>query len=141
MNGRRQSGFSLLEAMVAITVLTSVSFAVFSWINQSARVLMRSESVMAQELLVSDLLTELDLIDLRTVTEGDMERDGIRLHWQSGIVNTRQGKTRAGGTGFYDHSLNEVKVFVYRDDLQVDDFRVYVVSSVLARQPSESLRL
>ncbi len=141
MNLFRQRGFSLLEAMVAITILSSVSFAVFSWINQSARMLMRSDSVMVQERLVADLLTELEAIDLSSTPEGEMRRDDMRLIWKAQPIDSRQGRTKAGDVGFYDHKLNEVSVTVFRSDLEIEGFKIYVVSSVLARQPSLNLRL
>lgn len=135
MTRTHQSGFTLLEAMVAIIVISSVSFAAFSWVNQSIRILLRADSVLTQELLVADFLSELEVTDLTKTSDGVLVRDGVRLEWQSEVVTIRRGRTNAGGISFYDHALNEVAVYVFRDELQIDDFRVLLVSPELVRQP------
>ena len=141
MTRSNQNGFTLLEAMVAIVVLSSVSFAVFSWVNQSVQLLMRADAVMTQELVLADLLSEMEFIDLRFDSEGELERDGIKLHWSSKAVETREGRTPAGLLGFYDMTLYEVVVRIHRDELQVADYKYNIVSYVQVRKPSEELRL
>lgn len=126
---------------MAIIVIASVSFASFSWVNQSVWMLVRSDSVLTQELLIADLLTQLEIGDLDRKAKGEIVKDGVRLEWQSQIVESGQGRTNAGGTSFYDHSLNEVTIRIFRDDLQIDDLRLFFVSSTLARQPSQEIRL
>lgn len=136
-----QSGFSLLEAMVAITVLSSVSFAVFSWVNQSIQMLLRADSVMTQELLVNDLLAEIEVTDLTMTNQGELVRDGLRLYWHSEHLETRQGKTNAGFTGFHDIRLDEISVDVFRDELVVANYTFRVANSRLVRMPRQELRL
>ena len=59
----RQQGFTLIEAVVALLILTMAMTAAFSWVNVSIATLLRSDEILTRHLLVNQLLEELPRID------------------------------------------------------------------------------
>jgi prepilin-type N-terminal cleavage/methylation domain-containing protein len=59
----RNSGFTLLELMIALTILGIGFSAVFAGISQSARNLEKLERVQRRERSVQNLLAKLDLVE------------------------------------------------------------------------------
>ena len=64
MKSVNQRGFTLLEAMVAIVVLSMSLFASYSWIDVSTQSLVRSERILSQEWLVAEFLERMAIVDL-----------------------------------------------------------------------------
>ena len=73
MTSASQAGFTLLEAMVAIIVLSMSLFASYSWIDVSVQSLVRSEQMFAQELLLNEFSERLAIVEIQDVRRGDMK--------------------------------------------------------------------
>jgi prepilin-type N-terminal cleavage/methylation domain-containing protein len=135
----RQRGFTLLEAMVATVVLTMSLFATYSWVDVSIQMLIRSDEVMTQELLVSDFLEELDLIDLQKTQDGTLAREDLRLEWLATPIETKSGVNNRGIRGYWDHTLYRVEISIYRSSQLIASFDTRQVSSDQVREPRYEL--
>ena len=136
----KQKGFTLIEAMVAIVILTMSLFATYSWVNVSIEMLVRSDVVMAQELLVDELLDDLSLAG-PDVMQGEIFRDNLRLVWRADALEVEKGRNNLGSLGYFDHTLFEITADVYSDETLVATYRTRQVRSVQTREPSEELSL
>ncbi|WP_416234785.1 PulJ/GspJ family protein [Paucibacter sp. PLA-PC-4] len=87
MQVRRASGFGLLEALVALTILAASGAALFTWLNQSLQ--MASRLKVRQAEVEQQLLAENLLADLNPFVEPSGERTlgGVKLSWQSQMVS------------------------------------------------------
>ena len=130
-----QSGFTLVEAMVSIVILTMSLVATYSWVNVSIQMLLRSDEVMTQELLIGNLTEELELIDLDQVNRGAMSLEDLRLEWEAIPLESKSGVNNRGMIGYYDHTLYDVEINVFRSAMPVAAYVVRRVTSRRVRDP------
>ncbi|MBO6702761.1 MAG: prepilin-type N-terminal cleavage/methylation domain-containing protein [Pseudomonadales bacterium] len=135
-----QLGFTLLEAMVAIVILSMSLFATYSWINVSIQTLQRSSEVLTEEVLINEVLD-------RLVIHGDQDVGGRlykgdqSLEWEKILVEKKQGKNNIGSTSFHDHTLYDIKITLKKDQRKTVVHQTRLVESVQVREPAEALFL
>lgn len=89
--GRRQAGFGLLEAIVALTLFAGAGMALFSWINaniaRAAQLQERSESAQAQLLV----LAWVQALNPAQQPSGSADLGpGVHIRWSSQQTSPRQ---------------------------------------------------
>jgi len=122
----RQSGFSLLEAIVALTIFSICTMALYGWLSVNVNALSRVE---ARAAAVRDGRTALAVLEaVNPMKEPEGERalpGGLQVRWTSKEVQPRQsGKGPAGNTLVFDLALYEVTVTVLRAGREVNRFAV-----------------
>ncbi|MBO6658535.1 MAG: prepilin-type N-terminal cleavage/methylation domain-containing protein [Pseudomonadales bacterium] len=132
---RSCQGFTLLEAMVAIVILTTAMFATYSWVNVSVQMLIRADEVMTQEILLDELVNRLHLIDLERERSGELSLDGLVAEWHAQPLLSREGKNTRGFTGYYDHHLHVVDILVKRNDQKVAEYSTRLGTYHRVREP------
>lgn len=135
----KERGFTLIEAMVAIIILSSSLFATFSWVNVGIETLVRAENTLEQEVLIDELIEQLYVTNLSDVRKGRLERGVLVLEWQASPVDSRSGVNNRGVRGLYDHTLHELKIDVLRGGNKVGSHRTRMVTSRRVRNPQFEL--
>jgi hypothetical protein len=130
-----QLGFTLVEAMVSIIILTMSLVATYSWVDVSIEMLLRSDEVMTQELLIGDLTEELGLVDLDEINRGEMSLEDLRLEWEAVRIENKSGLNNRGFVGYYDHTLYEIEINVFRAAVPVSAYVTRRVTSRRVRGP------
>lgn len=121
----RQAGFSLLEAIVAMTVMAMALLSLYSWLSSSTIALNR---VHAQSQALQDARTALAFIE--TVNpmlqpNGNHKIEDIDVRWSATpVADRRSGRSRAGSVSYFDMGLYQLDVTVIRDSRTVKEFRV-----------------
>lgn len=134
---RHQNGFSLLEAIVAMTIMATCLLALYAWLSTSTLALNR---VRANAQALSDARAALAIISTvnpmqtpsgrRTVTP-------LEVRWTSRpLTDLRLGMSPAGSATPFDFRLFEMTVEVRRGNAVVRAFEVRKVGWVVARQVS-----
>lgn len=123
---RRQAGFSLLEAIVALTIFSICAMAMYAWMSVNQTALIR---VQAHDAAVRDgraALAALELVNPMAEPEGSRELPGgLEIQWSSDEIAPRTpGKGAAGNMLAFDLALYEMKVSASRHGRVVADFRV-----------------
>lgn len=120
------AGFSLLEAIVALTVFSVCAMALYGWlaVNQSA--LLR---VQASDAAVRDgrsALAALEAVNPMAEPEGERSLPGgLEVRWTSEEIAEREPGTGPGGTQLiFDLALYELDVQVLREGREVRRFAV-----------------
>lgn len=94
---RKERGFTLLEVIVAMTILGLGFSALFAGMSQSARNITRLDKVQRREMFTRNLLAELDLVQQLTPGESSsgVFEDGTRwrLEVQPFVLATPQNQT------------------------------------------------
>ena len=122
---RLQAGFSLLEAIVAMTVMATSLLALYGWLSSSTITLNR---VNAQSRALEDARTAVSLIE--TVNpmlepQGTREIEGVTVRWESKpVADRRSGRSRAGSVTAFDLGLYDMKVEVMRGSRTVKEFEL-----------------
>lgn len=98
---KRQHGFSLLEAIVALVILAGTCMALFAWINGSLVQLQRAELYVEAGPAVASASQYLRTVDLAKRPSGTFESGNISVDWQASPIESEA--TRApyyGGSNF-----------------------------------------
>jgi len=104
----KQQGFSLLEAIVALTILAGASMALFGWIGASINQLQRAEQYTKIAPAMDSCVSFLSRANLSVQPSGVCEYSGVTIRWQSSPIEMNATKMgEMGGSNFFV-SLYEV---------------------------------
>ena len=136
MSDTRRTGFALIEAIVAIAVLSMTLLAAYGWINVSIEMLVKSDDMVTQELAIDRLTDQLRHHDFGQSTGGSFQYENLEFEWQAHLLEPiRPGKNMLGRTGLFDHGLYLVDINVSRLSHQIASYSVRIVHSERVREP------
>lgn len=112
MKASCQSGFTLLEAVVAMTLLAVVGGVLLSWLNTGFRSLQRIEVTEARIEAAHVAMAYLETLNPMRTPSGSVQLGHYQLDWQSSpLTEARPVVGRHGGApGIYDAVLFRVDV-------------------------------
>lgn len=106
---RLQFGFGLLEAIVALAILTSSGLALFSWINQNIETAARLKRLEQQAQLQLSALAFTETINPSLTTRGQVVRGSMELEWFAQLIEPARQNTT-----FYAQLRGPWSVGLYR---------------------------
>jgi general secretion pathway protein I len=135
---KSQRGFSLLEAVVAITLLSISGGALFAWVNTMLTSVTRVEAVSEQYRVVEQSLALLEDINPMAEPSGRRQLGEYSVQWRSTLAeDARDSVNRYGIRGLYEVGLFYTDVIVEKSERTVSDFRVKQVGYRQVRQADE----
>jgi len=136
MNGlhTREQGFSLLEAIVALTIMSTCLLALYAWLSTSV---MSLNHASAHALALQDARAAravVETINPMTTPDGTRELPPLLIRWNAKPVSERRyGMSISGSANQFDFMLYEVEVEVLRDAQLVYAFRTRKTGWEIAR--------
>ena len=113
----RHRGFSLLEAIVAIVLLSTSGIALYSWINSSLMSVNRVRDVIQQQQVVRETLPYIETINPMLSASGRERLGQYELKWDSVLLeNVRDGVDFPDGLSIFQLGLYKIEVQVIRGD-------------------------
>lgn len=79
----KQSGFGLLEAIVALTLLATSGLALFSWVQQNMQTAARLTQTQARARLILDAQALLQTVNPSKERTGERQVANLRVTWTS----------------------------------------------------------
>lgn len=129
------SGFTLVEAMVALVIFSAAAMGIYSWINTNLISLNRLAAVAESEFVVDSAVERLKLIDLRNETEGSFNVAGYQVEWRAELVEPwRQGKNTMGAIGIYDVGLYDIHLSLFKEGRSLANYQYRQVAWYKARE-------
>lgn len=132
----QQQGFSLLEAIVALTIMATCLLALYAWLSTSTFAITR---VHASAFSLQDARTAMAVIEtINPMAEPDGNRKlpPLEIRWKARpVTDLRMGMSRSGTATQFDFRLFDLDVEVVRDNAVVRDFSVRKTGWVAARPP------
>lgn len=121
-------GFTLLEAIVALVLISSVGVAAFGWINRSLDSLARIDAAREREVAVRNALEWMETVNPLTTPEGRTEFGTLVISWQSEVIEPRRdGVTPGGAQSLFQLALYDTSVAVFEENRELARFRVRLV--------------
>lgn len=120
---RRQQGFSLLEAIVALTIMATSLLALYAWLSTSTFALGRARATAQalQEARAAKAIVE--AVNPMAEPDGRRELGPLEVTWKARpLTDRRTGMSRAGTATQFDFRLYDMEVEVRRDGEVVRDF-------------------
>jgi general secretion pathway protein I len=133
--GGRQRGFTLLEAIVALTIFSISAMALYAWLAANVNALVRVD---ARSTAVRDgraALAMLEPVNPMAEPAGSRELPGgLSVRWTSRQVDAQPGMGLAGNTLVFDLALYDLDVRLLRDGREEDRFTLRRAGWTTARQ-------
>jgi general secretion pathway protein I len=108
---KRVLGFTLLEAIVALVILTTAGFALFSWINASFDALNRIETNNARAAAEINALEYLKTVNPYDRPEGEEMLGDVAMRWRArAVTDIKPNITDAQTPGVFVVALYDVAV-------------------------------
>jgi general secretion pathway protein I len=117
MKYSRQRGFSLLEAVVAMVLISGAGYALFGWINSNIMALNRIHETNARSAATQNILEFMDSINPMLKPEGNAALGDYKIHWKAKpITLVQDGSAYPRGTSLYQLALYDNLVEVETTD-------------------------
>jgi general secretion pathway protein I len=130
----RQWGFTLLEAIVALTVFSICAMALYGWLAVNVDALGRVESRSAALRDGRAALAMLEPVNPMAEPRGQRALPGgLSIRWTGTVVDHKPGLSPAGTPLIFDLALYDLDVQVLRDGRQVNRFTVRRAGWVTSR--------
>lgn len=122
---RRQDGFTLLEAIVALTIFSMGAIALYAWLGSNVKTLERVAEQREQEALVRSALDVVQRVNPMATPEGRREVGDIAVEWTAEPVEPpRQAVTQVGLPTIFKVGLFRLDVRVRRGNDIASEFSV-----------------
>jgi len=120
---RQQRGFSLLEAIVALVLLSTSGMALFSWINNTLSGLNHALESTQKIQFRKNALALMQQVNPAVDKTGEIIGAGFTLNWQATAITPLKPEITFGGTqGPYLLGLFDSQVTLSKDGDLIDDF-------------------
>jgi type II secretory pathway pseudopilin PulG len=109
-----QQGASLLEMIVALTLIATLGMALLSWVNANLITLNRVKAVDRRMQMARVGLQYMTLVNPMARPEGEERLDALRIVWHSTLTGGKHtGEGYPQGTSLFDVGLYDVDVSVH----------------------------
>ena len=128
------AGFTLLEAIVALTIFSAGALTLYGLFNTNLIALQRVRDVTGHLPAVRRATTHLSAIDPRHRSEGRLEFDDYAVVWSARLLEpARQGQNAAGWMGYYEIGLYRIEFTLSELGRPVGHYRLRVIGSERVR--------
>ena len=137
LSGRpsHQKGFSLLEAIVALTIMATCLLALYAWLSTSTLALNRVRTNADALADARAAMAIIETVNPMAEPNGKRELPPLEIRWKSRpLTDLRLGMSPAGGATQFDFRLYMLDVEVLRDNHTAREFSVRKTGWVVTRR-------
>lgn len=114
---KRQGGFTLLEAIVALVLIATTGMALFGWVNSNVIALQRVQSGNARDAATLNALQYLQNVNPMETPEGEVGLGDYRLRWKAlATTEPRDGAGYPSGLSLYQLAMYQTQVALLTAD-------------------------
>ena len=118
-----ERGFSLLEALVALVILSAAMGTTFTWVDgslkQTERVKQSNEAIK----LARGVVARIGPHELLRSSEGNFAFEGIEVTWRGEIIDRAAGVSTNGVRSNFDLALFDLFVVINDERGEIDSFK------------------
>ncbi len=135
----RTRGFSLLEAIVALTIVAVAIMGAYAWVAGNIVSLTRVRDLALEEAALQQALGALEQTDLGRQPAGSIRWREFRIDWQAEPIEaTRPSRTGVGGTGLYELTLYHVLLSVTSHDRLIGTPELRLVQHIRSKKTRDT---
>ena len=133
----RQRGFSLLEAIVALTILAAVGMALFAAMHQSVQMVARAERSRVADSALRNAMAWVETINPAEKPRGEERLGDVTMRWDAQPVEPpRDAMTGYLQAGLYQVGLYDLRVQLFLDGQPLTETHVRRVGYKQVREPA-----
>ncbi len=133
-----QAGFTLLEAIVALVILSSAAMALYSLFNTNLLTLTRVRDVSREVPLALQAGQVLAGLNLTAEANGEFDLDDATVVWSANLVEPyRQGQSGRGFIGYYQLGLYDVEFTIFEAERPLATHQLRLVGYEKVRSEPE----
>jgi general secretion pathway protein I len=109
----KQSGFTLLEAIVALVLLASTGVALLDWLNTNLISLQRVQQAQQRHQAIENALVFMETVNPLEKPQGQATIGIYQIDWNATALELpKDGVTSTGGLGLFQVGLYETEIKV-----------------------------
>ncbi len=129
MTLKQSRGFTLLESIVALVILSTSCVAIYSWLSTSLDGLRRVDDTVTIKLITDDLGAYFRTVTIENETEETLTLNGYQVDWMARLVEPKQlGRHPMGTSSNFILGLYQIDAIVSKDNREVGQFKTRTVS-------------
>ena len=129
MTLKQSRGFTLLESIVALVILSTSCVAIYSWLSTSLDGLRRVDDTVTIKLITDDLGAYVRTVTIENETEETLTLNGYQVDWMARLVEPKQlGRHPMGTSSNFILGLYQIDAIVSKDNREVGQFKTRTVS-------------
>ncbi|KAA0874387.1 prepilin-type N-terminal cleavage/methylation domain-containing protein [Nitrincola tapanii] len=122
----REQGFSLLEAIVALAILSIGAMAIYAWINTGLLTLQRVDAINRAVVNVDNAVEWVSALDPRQFPKGEIQLGEALVEWSFVPTEYRAPMLGQGGTrSVNDAHLMQVQIQVSQGERPLAQFQMW----------------
>lgn len=134
----RQHGFSLLEAIVALTILATVGMALFAAMSQSTQMVARAEHARKVDSAVRNAAAWMQSVNPAETPQGQQQLGDVTVRWSSQPIEpVRDSMTGFLQPGLYQVGLYRVHLELVEDGRPLTEVDIRRAGYKQVREPVE----
>ena len=131
-------GFSLLEAIVALTILATAGLALFAAMSQSVQMIARAENARLGDSAVRNAVAWMETVNPMETPQGEQRIGEVTLRWSAQLVEPeRDAMTGYLEPGLYRLGLYDVRLELEQDGRPLADTVLRRVGYRQVREPAQ----
>ena len=131
-------GFSLLEAIVALTILATAGLALFAAMSQSVQMIARAENARLGDSAVRNAVAWMETVNPMETPQGEQRIGEVTLRWSAQLVEPeRDAMTGYLQPGLYRLGLYDVRLELEQDGRPLADTVLRRVGYRQVREPAQ----
>lgn len=120
-----QHGFSLLEAIVALTIMATSLLALYAWLSTSTFALNRARASALSLQDARSAMAAIETVNPMAEPDGNRKLPPLEVRWKAHpLTDRRFGMSMSGSATQFDLRLYELDVEILRDNRTVREFSV-----------------
>ena len=121
----KENGFSLVEAVVALVILSSSGIALATWFSLSMENLVRLEETQKSQLVLDNLFEYFSTLELKSEKKDEkLNLENYEIVWSASLVEPEQiGRGLSGTISNFDLALYEIDFSVNRGQVEIGRYK------------------
>jgi len=127
-NSKQQSGFSLLEAIVAIAIMAGFGMAIFGWLNTNLLTITKIENRANKNQLIRSVSEFMQDIDIMAQPNGERKIVNYVITWSSELIEPiLDGRSNIDAISEFQLGLYQTEVKIIQENKTIALFDLRLV--------------
>lgn len=137
----KQRGFTLLETIIALVLISSVGMALLSWVHSNIMNLQQVRNANERNQAIRNTLSFMDTVNPSLIPTGEHQLGMFLIRWQANLVDgPKDGITLDGRIGYFQLALFDNYITILKDDQILTQFALRQTGYQQVRTPEDTLR-